>query len=120
MFGQKKNTFTCRQCGTCCRWEGHVLLTPEDITRLSVSTGLSEEKFIERYTVLASNRRELCLAEHPDGRCVFLGENNCAVYDSRPAQCREFPAGWHDTAGCPAMESVSTVRNLSRPGLEKG
>ncbi len=78
--------FTCQQCGTCCRWAGHVLLTEEDITRLSVSTGLSEEDFIEHHTVLAANRRELSLAEYPDGRCIFLEENRCRYYADRPAQ----------------------------------
>ncbi len=115
----EKSSFVCQQCGTCCRWEGHVLLTPEDITRLSVSTELSEEKFIERYTVLAANRRQLSLSEHPDGRCVFLEEDGCRHYADRPAQCRAFPVGWHDTSGCPAMESVSHVRNLSCQRREK-
>jgi len=90
-----------------------VLLTEEDITRLSVSTGLSEEKFIERYTVLAANRRELSLSEYPDGCCVFLEENGCEFYDARPAQCRDFPHSWRVAEGCPALEEVDKG-NLKR------
>lgn len=99
--------FTCHRCGTCCRWEGHVLLTQEDITRLSGSTGLSEEAFIERYTALAVNRRELSLVDHPDGSCIFLDENRCRFYTDRPAQCRDFPHSWRVTNGCPALEEMN-------------
>jgi len=84
-----------------------VLLTEKDITRLSKSTGLSEEKFIARYTVLAANRRELSLAEHSDGRCVFLEENGCRHYVDRPAQCRDFPHSWRVAEGCPALEEMN-------------
>ncbi len=84
-----------------------MLLTGEDITRLSVTTGLSEEKFIERHAVLARNRRELSLAEHSDGSCVFLEENGCRHYADRPAQCRDFPHSWRVTEGCPALEEMN-------------
>lgn len=84
-----------------------MLLTPEDMTRLSGTTGLSEEEFIERYTVLAVNRRELSLAEHPDGHCVFLDENRCRHYADRPAQCRDFPHSWRVADGCPALEEMN-------------
>ncbi len=87
-----------------------MLLTEEDIVRLAVASGLSEERFIERHTILAANRRQLSLAEHPDGRCTFLGESGCAFYEARPEQCREFPLGWHDTSGCLAMEEMDKSR----------
>ncbi len=99
-----ENIFRCQQCGTCCRWSGHVLLAAADITRLAAATGLSEELFIERYTVLAANRRELSLADGPDGSCVLLEGGLCAFYEARPAQCRDFPRGWRVADGCPALE----------------
>jgi len=102
----EKNSFRCQKCGTCCRWAGHVLLTKEDITHLSVSIGLSEEEFIEHHTVLAANRRELSLAEHSDGRCIFLEETGCRHYADRPAQCRDFPHSWRVAEGCPALEEL--------------
>jgi len=83
-----------------------VLLTEEDIVRLATATGLSEEQFIERHTVLAANRRHLSLAEHSDGRCVFLGEIGCEFYDARPAQCRNFPHSWRVAEGCPALDEL--------------
>ena len=100
----EKRSFKCQQCGACCRWSGHVLLTESDITRLAAASGLSEEAFIGRYTVLASNRRQLSLADQPDGSCVLLQDNRCRFYESRPDQCRDFPHGWRVAEGCPALE----------------
>jgi len=106
MNGSEKTEFVCQQCGICCRWEGHVLLIGEDIPQMAAATGLSEEEFIERYTILAVNRRQLSLAEYPDGRCVFLEEHGCAFYEARPEQCRNFPHTWRVAEGCPALEEM--------------
>jgi len=73
---------------------------------MAVAAELSEDEFIERYTVLASNRRQLSLAEHSDGRCVFLVENGCGFYDARPDQCRSFPHAWRVDSGCPALDQL--------------
>jgi len=100
-----ERSFKCQQCGTCCRWSGHVLLTGVDITRLAAAAGLSEETFISRYTVLAANRSQLSLADGPDGSCTFLKDGSCTLYDARPAQCRDFPYGWRVAEGCPALEA---------------
>ena len=102
-----ERSFKCQKCGACCRWTGHVLLTAADVTRLAAAAGIPEEQFIERYTVLASNRCQLSLADGPDGSCVLLEKGRCLLYESRPAQCRDFPHGWRATEGCPALESRS-------------
>jgi Fe-S-cluster containining protein len=83
------------------------LLTEEDITRLADAAGLSEETFIANYTVLAVNRRQLSLADAPDGSCVLLDHNRCSLYDARPAQCRDFPHGWRVAEGCPALDAIA-------------
>ena len=98
--------FVCSRCGACCRWSGHVLLTTEDVARFSRALALSEEAFIERYTELASNRRQLSLTEHSDGRCVFLKEDGCEFYEARPEQCRTFPHGWRVAEGCPVLDEM--------------
>ena len=103
---QGTRSFKCQRCGICCRWPGHVLLTDEDITQLALATGISENRFIEQHTQLASNRRQLSLKECPDGRCIFLKEEGCAFYAARPEQCRNFPHTWRVSEGCPALEEV--------------
>ncbi len=100
-----ERSFKCQRCGACCRWSGHVLLTEGDIARLAAAAGLSEESFISRYTVLAANRSQLSLADGPDGSCILLKDGICTLYDSRPAQCRDFPHGWRVAEGCPALET---------------
>lgn len=106
----EKRSFKCRQCGVCCRWTGHVLLTGEDLVRLAAASGLSEEVFIDQYTVLAANRRQLSLADAPDGACILLKDGLCSLYEARPAQCREFPHGWRVAEGCPALDALSESR----------
>lgn len=101
-----RGAFTCRQCGNCCRWPGHVLLDESDITRLAVAADLPEDEFINRYCVLAKNRRQLSLADAPDGSCVLLQDGRCQLYEARPAQCRDFPSGWKDVQGCPALDET--------------
>lgn len=101
-----KRSFKCRQCGTCCRWSGHVLLEASDIVRLAAAAGVSQEEFIARYTVLAANRRQLSLADAPDGSCILLADGRCALYEARPAQCRDFPHSWRVADGCPALEAL--------------
>ncbi|MEI8205559.1 MAG: YkgJ family cysteine cluster protein [Kiritimatiellales bacterium] len=100
-----ERSFKCQQCGTCCRWSGHVLLTEADIARLAAAAVLSEETFILRYTVLAANRNQLSLADGPDGSCALLKDGRCILYDARPAQCSDFPHGWRVAEGCPALEA---------------
>jgi uncharacterized protein len=111
-MASSKRSFKCQQCGTCCRWTGHVLLTKEDVPRLAAAAGLSEEAFIDRYTVLAANRRQLSLADAPDGSCVLLENGRCALYEARPAQCREFPHGWRVAEGCPALDILDKTSTV--------
>lgn len=97
--------FACQRCGRCCRWPGHVLLEEADIRQLAARLGLAEPLFIEQYTHLASNRRQLSLVEDARGACVFLQpDQSCVVYEARPRQCRDFPAQW-SVLGCPAAHA---------------
>jgi len=95
--------FKCKQCGECCRWQGHVLLTDQDIKRLSELLAVSEADFIDQYTDLASNRAQLTLKDQADGACIFLSGSTCSVYPARPDQCRQFPRRWRVGEGCKAI-----------------
>jgi Fe-S-cluster containining protein len=106
-MGARSGMFKCQQCGTCCRWSGHVLLTEDDIAGLALHAGLTEDQFIACYTVLAANRSQLSLADGPDGSCVLLKDGFCTLYEARPAQCRDFPHGWRVAEGCPALAALN-------------
>lgn len=81
---------------------------------MAAATGVSEEDFIARYTVLATNRRQLCLADASDGSCVLLKNGRCTLYDARPAQCRDFPHGWRVAEGCPALDARDKTSSVKR------
>ncbi|MBI3876771.1 MAG: YkgJ family cysteine cluster protein [Verrucomicrobia bacterium] len=85
----------CQRCTACCRWPGQVRLSDEEISRLAAFKGLGEAEFIERFTRLAGDRRGLALMDKPDGSCVFLEGDNCAVQPVKPQQCRDFPNLWN-------------------------
>lgn len=99
------DAFACRQCGTCCRWPGNVVLIPEDIADLARFLRMTEDAFVQRYTTLSANRKALSLTEKPDGSCLFLEGDRCQVYLARPRQCREFPHGWR-VKGCPVLDAA--------------
>jgi hypothetical protein len=85
----------CQRCTACCRWSGQVLLNDAEITRLAAFKGLSEHDFIQRFAKLRPDRRGLALREQPDGACIFLEGDNCAVQPVKPQKCREFPNLWN-------------------------
>jgi Fe-S-cluster containining protein len=71
-----------------------VRLTSAEITRLAAFKGVSEHEFILQCTRLRWDRGGLALQEKPDGGCVLLEGNDCAVQSVKPQQCRDFPNLW--------------------------
>ena len=55
---------------------------------------ISEHDFIQHFTRLGADRQGLALVEKPDGGCVFLEGDDCAVQAVKPQQCRDFPNLW--------------------------
>jgi uncharacterized protein len=86
--------YECQRCTACCRWPGQVRLSQAEITRLAASLALDEVDFIQRYTRLTVDRRGLALLDKPNGECVFLDGQDCAVQEVKPQQCRDFPNLW--------------------------
>lgn len=85
----------CQRCTACCRWPGQVLVSKKEITRLTKFKGVSEHDFIQKFTKLRTDRRGLALKEQPDGACIFLEGESCAVQPVKPQKCREFPNLWN-------------------------
>ena len=92
----------CQRCTACCRWPGQVRLSDEEITRLAEFKGVSEYDFIQQFTRLRKDRRGLALMDKPNGECIFLEGDNCAVQPVKPQQCRDFPNLWN----FPSFEKV--------------
>lgn len=88
--------FKCTECGKCCTGSpGYVFLSQNDLQRLAKHFSLSDEEFSHTYTRHVENN--LALIDLPgSGDCIFLKENRCSVYESRPIQCRTFPWWIHN------------------------
>lgn len=80
--------FSCTQCGHCCRIEGYVWMTPEEIERVAEHLGLESHVFGGRYLRRVGKRWSL--VEKPNHDCIFW-EDGCTIYEVRPSQCRTFP-----------------------------
>lgn len=85
----------CQRCTACCRWPGQVRLTEAEITRLALFKGMAEPEFIQQFTRLTHDRRGLALMDQPNGECIFLEGEGCAVQAVKPQQCRDFPNLWN-------------------------
>lgn len=84
-------SFECTQCGACCTGSpGYVWISDEEIEDMASFLQLTIEQFIKKYTRSIYGRR--ALLEHPKTYdCVFLKDNTCTLYTSRPKQCRTYP-----------------------------
>ena len=94
------SSFTCRRCGECCRWEGAVKITGDEVDAIAAFLDMSVEEFLEHHTRLTPDRQHLSLIEKANGECEYLttasdGLPACAIEPVKPRQCREFPAKWN-------------------------
>ena len=94
--------FSCHKdvkCFTeCCRLL-ELALTPYDVLRLRLATGLTSGQLLDEYIIIEQDPGEpfprLYLTMIDDGRasCVFVAEQGCTVYTHRPSACRAYPLG---------------------------
>ena len=93
--------FACARCGNCCRGDGYVRCTTDDITRMALALCMDREQFIARYTRQPEIREQadagdLWLQDKPgpDQECIMLEGNLCRVHKAKPVQCVGFPMKW--------------------------
>ncbi len=94
--------FSCHtgvKCFTeCCRML-ELSLTPYDVLRLRMATGLTSSQLLDNYIITEQDPGEpfprFYLTMVDDGRasCVFIASQGCTVYEHRPAACRTYPLG---------------------------
>lgn len=70
-------------------------LTDEEISRLAAFKQMSEFDFIQQFTRVRPYAQGLALMDKPNGECIFLDGDNCAVQPVKPQQCRDFPNLWN-------------------------
>lgn len=106
--------FNCRQCGECCRGDGVVNVTEEEIARIAAFLDISEEEFKEKWT-RSTFFKGYRLQEKPDKDCIFLENKNCTIQPVKPEQCRTFPFSWDNLDSiktCPALKELNKDRKL--------
>ena len=109
--------FRCTACGNCCTGApGYVWINQAEIVAMAKEVGLSVEQFEARYVRPIGIRRSL--VEYANGDCVFFDgkSRKCAVYKSRPRQCRTWPFWKSNLANPQAWEEMCQ----SCPGGGKG
>lgn len=116
--------YECQRCTACCRWPGQVRLTNEEITKIAAFKNLSEHDFIQQFTRLTDDRRGLALQDKPNGECIFLDGNDCAIQAVKPQQCRDFPNLWNFPGfekQCKAIPKIVSEEDYAkRIGKSKG
>ena len=87
--GETRSVMKCLQCGSCCRVEGKVWLSLEDVARLVDHCGVQDMEELRKIGIM----KNTYLAEKDHYECIFLEGNRCAVHHIKPDQCRLSPPG---------------------------
>ncbi len=114
-FYQDGLRFECLQCGNCCRQPGGIVeVSEEEISEMSHALRIESYSFKQQFCRPDTNQWQL--KAHDDGACIFLKDNRCILYDSRPLQCRTFPF-WPEN-----LKSHYRWKQLKQlcPGIDKG
>jgi len=118
VFWSEGLRFECTRCSACCRHEpGLVLLSKDDLRRLTDHLGLDFKGFFTNYCRLMpfGGGTAISLRETREYDCIFW-KNGCSIYKARPAQCSTYPfwTGMADSRGAWIRESRRC------PGIGKG
>lgn len=91
---KKKNDileFSCIGCGLCCKENGYVYFSLEDIKKASEYLNINPLVFINKY-LKHSYSLEYHIKVDEENRCPFLDEKDkCIIHDAKPKQCHTYP-----------------------------
>jgi hypothetical protein len=101
-----------------------VRLTEAEIARLAAFKQMTEHEFIQEFTRLRQDRQGLALKDKPNGECIFLDGNDCAVQPVKPQQCNDFPNLWNFPGfekichAIPKLVSPEEYEKLLKPQMD--
>ena len=94
MYTYPTNTrFTCTKCALCCQdtpnKTRHILLLPQEAQTIAKETSQPTQAF----TTKTQNNQPYIyeMQKSPQGKCVFLKNNQCTIYAQRPLICHFYP-----------------------------
>ena len=116
---EKGIRFECQGSGNCCVSRGaygFVYLSKKDIKKLSIGFKTTEQNFTKNYCQKTDGFIHLKELKKNNGNCIFLKDNKCTVYKSRPIQCRTWPF-WPEN-----MNTKTWNNDIAKncPGVGKG
>ena len=116
---EKGIRFECQGSGNCCVSRGNygfVYLSKKDIKKLSDEFKITEKNFVKNYCQKTDGFIHLKELKKNNGNCIFLKDNKCTVYKSRPIQCRTWPF-WPEN-----MNTKTWNNDIAKncPGVGKG
>jgi Fe-S-cluster containining protein len=107
--------FKCTNCGECCKLPGgRVEIDLPETIEAANFLNLSVDAFLQKYCTTENN--QIKLKDNAEKHCVFLEDDHCKIYLSRPLQCRTFPF-WPEN-----LKSAFRWKQLKTfcPGVESG
>lgn len=92
-FDYPKNVhFSCTKCGLCCgdtaKKKRHILLLEKEAELLKAHTKQEISAFADKIPEKVPYVFEM---HKTSGKCVFLKNNQCTIYEVRPLICRFYP-----------------------------
>ena len=111
--------FECQSSGNCCVSRdsyGYVYLSQDDIKRFAKYFSISVKDFKLKYCQTTDGYVHLAEMSSLKGKCIFLKDNRCTVYKSRPSQCRTWPF-WNENMVAKIWNSDISI---NCPGIGKG
>ena len=89
----KHVNFLCNKCSRCCSETEdsvrHILLMKTDAQRISNKILIDINEFVEKISGYEPYIYEMKKTE--DGKCFFLENNLCSIYEIRPLICKFYP-----------------------------
>ncbi len=123
-------------CGSCCKDRRTIVtLTHRDLIRITEATKVDEKDLIKRILVFYQVDEEaerllafpsietykgkaiIGLKKREDGSCIFLRNNLCTIYPSRPMTCRTFPFTFSIKNGCLKYGLATRAKEIC-PGVK--
>jgi len=81
----------CERCGMCCTIPTELDLFPSELSAIAKHLKITLSDFKRKYRIRPMHSGMWLM---PTAPCPFFdGENNCSIYDIRPATCRHYPFG---------------------------
>lgn len=109
--------FECHRCGNCCRGDGYVDMTEDDLDRAADLLGRTREQFLAEYCgTQPDGKIHLIDQADPLRSCIFLGGDNlCRIHAAKPVQCTGFPMKWRPPDALDLCAGLRSAAGLPPP-----